>query len=81
VSMVAPETVFLSADTQLGRDVLIEPYVVFGPRVVVEDGARIRSFSHLDGVHVGKGTVVGPFSRLRQTAGAAAASASEISSK
>ena len=48
VTMVAPETVFLSADTKLGRDVVIEPYVVFGPGVTVEDGAMIRSFSHLD---------------------------------
>ena len=49
VTMVAPETVHLAADTKLGRDVVIEPYVVFGPGVVVEDGARIRSFSHLEG--------------------------------
>ena len=65
VTMVAPETVFLSADTKLGRDVVIEPYVVFGPSVVIEDGAVIRSFSHLDGAHVGKGAHVGPFARLR----------------
>ena len=47
VTLVAPETVFLAADTKLGRDVVIEPYVVFGPGVTVEDGATIRSFSHL----------------------------------
>src|SRR4029077_5108770 len=46
VTMVAPETVHLAADTQLARDVMIEPYVVFGPGVVVEEGAVIRSFSH-----------------------------------
>ena len=45
VTMVAPETVHLAADTKLGRDVVIEPYVVFGPGVAVEDGAVIRSFS------------------------------------
>ncbi len=45
VTMQAPETVFLAADTKLGRDVTIEPYVVFGPGVVVEDGAVIHSFS------------------------------------
>ena len=55
VAMIAPETVYLSADTKLGRDVSIEPYVVFGPGVTVEDGALIRSFSHLEGAHVGRG--------------------------
>jgi bifunctional UDP-N-acetylglucosamine pyrophosphorylase/glucosamine-1-phosphate N-acetyltransferase len=65
VTMVAPDTVYLSADTKLGRDVVIEPYVVFGPGVVVEDGARIRSFSHLEGARVGPGASVGPFARLR----------------
>jgi bifunctional UDP-N-acetylglucosamine pyrophosphorylase / glucosamine-1-phosphate N-acetyltransferase len=69
VTMVAPETVHLCADTRLGRDVTIEPYVVFGPGVTVEDGAVIRSFSHLEGAHVGRGARVGPFARLR--AGAA----------
>jgi bifunctional UDP-N-acetylglucosamine pyrophosphorylase / glucosamine-1-phosphate N-acetyltransferase len=81
VSMVAPETVYLSADTQLGRDVVIEPYVVFGSGVVVEDGARICSFSYLDGARVGKGTAVGPFSRSWQAASARATSASKISSR
>ena len=65
VTMVAPETVYLCADTKLGRDVTIEPYVVFGPGVTVEDGAMIRSFSHLEGAHVGRGAQVGPFARLR----------------
>jgi bifunctional UDP-N-acetylglucosamine pyrophosphorylase / glucosamine-1-phosphate N-acetyltransferase len=65
VSMVAPETVHLAADTKLGRDVVIEPFVVFGPGVVVEDGAVIRSFSHLEGAHVGRETSIGPYARLR----------------
>jgi bifunctional UDP-N-acetylglucosamine pyrophosphorylase/glucosamine-1-phosphate N-acetyltransferase len=65
VTMVAPETVFLSADTKFGRDVIIEPNVVFGAGVTVEDGATIRSFSHLEGAHVGKNARVGPFARLR----------------
>ena len=64
-TLIAPETVFLSADTKLGRDVLVEPYVVFGPGCVVEDGAKIRAFSHLEGARVGKGASVGPFARLR----------------
>jgi len=65
VTMVAPQTVYLSADTKFGRDITIEPNVVFGPGVTVEDGATIRSFSHLEGAHVGKGARVGPFARLR----------------
>ena len=65
VTMVAPETVFLSADTQLGRDVVIEPNVAFGNGVRVGEGARIRSFSHLEGATVGAGAIVGPFARLR----------------
>jgi bifunctional UDP-N-acetylglucosamine pyrophosphorylase/glucosamine-1-phosphate N-acetyltransferase len=65
VTMQAPETVYLAADTKLGREVTIEPFVVFGPGVTVEDGAVIHSFSHLEGAHVGKGVSVGPFARLR----------------
>jgi bifunctional UDP-N-acetylglucosamine pyrophosphorylase/glucosamine-1-phosphate N-acetyltransferase len=65
VTMVAPETVFLSADTTFGKDVVVEPYVVFGERVTVEDGAVIHAFSHLANAHVGKKCSVGPFARLR----------------
>ena len=65
VTLIAPETVFLCADTKFGRDVVVEPYVVFGEKVTVEDGAVIHSFSHLAGAHVGKGASVGPFARLR----------------
>ena len=65
VTLVAPETVFLCADTKFGHDVIVEPNVVFGPGVVVEDNAVIHAFSHLEGAHVGKGASVGPFARLR----------------
>jgi len=65
VSMKAPETVFFSWDTQLGRDVTIEPHVVFGPGVKVADHALIRSFSHLEGATLGENTSVGPYARLR----------------
>lgn len=65
VTLIAPETVFLSSDTTFGKDVTVEPNVVFGPGVTVEDGATIRSFSHLEGAVVGKGARVGPFARLR----------------
>jgi bifunctional UDP-N-acetylglucosamine pyrophosphorylase/glucosamine-1-phosphate N-acetyltransferase len=63
--MTAPETVFLSQDTAFGRDVVIEPYVVFGPGVTVADNATIRAFSHLEGAKVGEGAIVGPYARLR----------------
>ena len=65
VTMIAPQTVFLSDDTKFGRDVTIEPNVVFGLGVTVDDGAVIRAFSHLEGAHVGKGARVGPYARLR----------------
>jgi bifunctional UDP-N-acetylglucosamine pyrophosphorylase/glucosamine-1-phosphate N-acetyltransferase len=65
VTLVAPETVFLSADTKFGKDVVVEPFVVFGEKVKIEDGAVIHAFSHLAGAHVGKGVSVGPFARLR----------------
>jgi bifunctional UDP-N-acetylglucosamine pyrophosphorylase/glucosamine-1-phosphate N-acetyltransferase len=65
VTLVAPETVFLSADTSFGRDVVVEPFVVFGPGVKVEDNAVIRSFSHLVQAHVGRAASVGPYARLR----------------
>jgi bifunctional UDP-N-acetylglucosamine pyrophosphorylase / glucosamine-1-phosphate N-acetyltransferase len=64
-TLVAPETVFLAADTKLGRDVVIEPNVVFGPGVRVSDNVRIRSFSHLEGADIASGAIVGPFARLR----------------
>ena len=65
VTMVAPETVYLCTDTKFGRDVTVEPNVVFGPGVTVEDNAVIHAFCHLEGAHVGKGASVGPFARLR----------------
>ena len=65
VTLVAPETVFLNADTQFGKDVVVEPYVVFGENVTVEDGAVIHSFSHIAGTDIGKRASVGPFARLR----------------
>jgi bifunctional UDP-N-acetylglucosamine pyrophosphorylase/glucosamine-1-phosphate N-acetyltransferase len=64
-TLVAPETVFLSADTRLGRDVVVEPNVVFGPGVTVADNVLIRSFSHLEGATIAEGAIVGPFARLR----------------
>ena len=64
-TLVDPASVTLSFDTRLGRDVTVEPNVVFAPGVAVADGARIRAFSHLEGTHVGPRAIVGPFARLR----------------
>jgi bifunctional UDP-N-acetylglucosamine pyrophosphorylase/glucosamine-1-phosphate N-acetyltransferase len=64
-TLIAPNTVFFSADTKLGRDVIVEPNVVFGPGVKIADNVRIRSFSHLDGAEVASGSIVGPYARLR----------------
>lgn len=64
-SLTAPETVFFSHDTRLGRDVTVEPNVVFAPGVTVADRAVIRAFSHLEGASVGTGAIIGPYARLR----------------
>ena len=65
VTMTAPDTVYFAHDTWIGRDVMIEPHVVFGPGVTVENGATIRAFSHLEGCHLGARVTVGPYARLR----------------
>lgn len=65
VTMSAPETVHFSWDTRIGGGAVIEPYVVFGPGAVIEGGARIRSFSHIEGARVAAGAEVGPYARLR----------------
>ena len=65
VTMTAPETVFLSHDTEIAEEVLVEPNVVFGPGVTVASGATIRAFSHLEGASVGPDAEIGPYARLR----------------
>lgn len=65
VSMAAPETVFMSYDTRFGRDVFLEPHVVFGPGVSIDSDVTIRAYSHLAGCHVASGAVIGPFARIR----------------
>lgn len=64
-TLIAPETVWFAWDTVLGRDVLVEPNVFFGPGVTVADGAKIRAFCHLEGARLASGTEVGPYARLR----------------
>ncbi|WP_126975777.1 bifunctional UDP-N-acetylglucosamine diphosphorylase/glucosamine-1-phosphate N-acetyltransferase GlmU [Frigidibacter oleivorans] len=65
VTLQAPDTVFFSFDTAIGRDAVIGPNVVFGPGVTVESGAEVRAFCHLEGCHISRGASVGPFARLR----------------
>lgn len=65
VTMQAPESVFLAYDTRLAADVVLEPHIVFGPGVTVEEGATIRAFSHLEGCVVKRDAIIGPYARLR----------------
>jgi bifunctional UDP-N-acetylglucosamine pyrophosphorylase / glucosamine-1-phosphate N-acetyltransferase len=65
VTLIAPETVYLAADTRFGSDVTIEPFVVIGPGVTIADGAVIHSFSHIVQATIGKKASVGPYARLR----------------
>lgn len=65
VTLVQADQVILSHDTYIGRDAIIEGPTVFGPGVTIETGAHIRPFCHLEGCHVSRGSVIGPFARLR----------------
>jgi bifunctional UDP-N-acetylglucosamine pyrophosphorylase/glucosamine-1-phosphate N-acetyltransferase len=64
-TLIAPETVWFAFDTKVGRDVVIEPNVFFGPGVSIADGAVIHGFSHIEGATIGVKAEVGPFARLR----------------
>lgn len=64
-TLIAPETVWFAHDTQVGRDVLIEPNVFFGPGVSIADKVTIHGFSHIEGATIASGAEVGPFARLR----------------
>ncbi len=65
VTLLAPETVYFSFDTEIGQDAVVEPDVWFGPGVTVAAGARIHAFSHIEGAAIGPNAEVGPFARLR----------------
>ena len=66
VNLIAPETIYLSKDTIFGKNVTVEPYVVFGPKVKIGDNTYIKSFSHIEGSKIEKNVTVGPYARLRQ---------------
>jgi len=65
VNLIAPETIFLSKDTYFGKNVTVEPYVVFGSNVKVGDNSYIKSFTHIEGTKIEKNVTVGPYARLR----------------
>jgi bifunctional UDP-N-acetylglucosamine pyrophosphorylase/glucosamine-1-phosphate N-acetyltransferase len=64
-TLTAPDTVYFSADTRVGKDVEIGPFTVFGPGVSVDDNAVIKGFCHIEGAHIAGGAIVGPYARLR----------------
>jgi bifunctional UDP-N-acetylglucosamine pyrophosphorylase/glucosamine-1-phosphate N-acetyltransferase len=64
-TLIDPESVWFAYDTKLGRDVTVEPHVVFGPGVRIADGATIKAFSHIDGATIGTKANIGPFARIR----------------
>ncbi|HUG46053.1 MAG TPA: bifunctional UDP-N-acetylglucosamine diphosphorylase/glucosamine-1-phosphate N-acetyltransferase GlmU [Sphingomicrobium sp.] len=64
-TLIDPESVWFAYDTRLGRDVTVEPHVVFGPGVAVADGATIKAFSHIEGAMIGARASIGPFARIR----------------
>lgn len=64
-TLIDPESVWFAYDTKLGRDVTVEPHVVFGPAVTVADGATIHAFSHIEGAVIGAKASIGPFARIR----------------
>ena len=65
VKMLAPETVYFSKDTKIGKNVTIEPYVVIGEKVKIQNNSKIKSFSHLENVKIENNVEIGPFARLR----------------
>ena len=65
VNLIAPETIFLSNDTTFGKNVTIEPYVVFGPKVKIGDNSIVKSFTYIEGTKIEKNVTVGPYARLR----------------
>ena len=65
VKMIAPETIYFSKDTKIGKNVTIEPYVVFGSKVKIGNGAIIKSFSHLENCKVENKVEIGPYARIR----------------
>jgi|TARA_B110000881_G_C18586833_1_gene525335 UDP-N-acetylglucosamine diphosphorylase/glucosamine-1-phosphate N-acetyltransferase len=65
VSLIAPETIFLSDDTIFGKNITIDPYVVIGPKVKIGNNVKIKSFTHIEGTKIKNNVMIGPYARLR----------------
>jgi|TARA_B100000902_G_scaffold74908_1_gene79815 bifunctional UDP-N-acetylglucosamine pyrophosphorylase/glucosamine-1-phosphate N-acetyltransferase len=65
VKMIGPETIYFSKDTKIGKNVIIEPYVVFGPKVKIGNSVTIKSFSHLEDCKIENKVDIGPYARIR----------------
>ena len=65
VKMIGPETIFFSKDTKIGKSVIIEPYVVIGPKVKIGNNVTIKSFSHLENCKIENKVEIGPYARIR----------------
>ena len=65
VKMLGPETIFFSKDTKIGKNVIIEPYVVFGAKVKIGNNVTIKSFSHLENCRIENKVDIGPYARIR----------------
>ena len=65
VKMIGPETVFFSEDTKIGKNVIIEPYVVIGAKVKIGNNVKINSFSHLENCKIENKVDIGPYARIR----------------
>jgi bifunctional UDP-N-acetylglucosamine pyrophosphorylase/glucosamine-1-phosphate N-acetyltransferase len=63
--MIGPETIFFSKDTKIGKNVTIEPYVVFGSKVKIGNNVIIKSFSHLEKCKIENNVDIGPYARIR----------------
>ena len=65
VKMMGPETIFFSSDTKIGKNVIIDPYVIIGKKVIIENNVKINSFSHLENCKIENNVEVGPYARVR----------------
>ena len=65
VKMLGPETIFFSKDTKIGKNVIIEPYVVIGSKVKIGNNVIIKSFSHLEKCEIKNKVEIGPYARIR----------------
>ena len=66
VNLISPETTFLSGDTKFGKNVIIEPYVVIGPKVKIGNNVEIKSFSYIEGAVIKNNVMIGPYARIRE---------------